>query len=110
MPAPQTLSNHHAGVISSEVGPRRSKQHTRFNPIQPEQQVRQDKRRGRRHGAMNYTTDEVNTFLDLIDKELPVGGKGWAVVGARFRDTAQTNGFPQRSDQSLKVKFGQVWG
>jgi hypothetical protein len=57
---------------------------------------------------VNYTPDEVNALLDLIAEELPVGGKGWSVVGARFRDAARTGDFPLRTDQSLKIKFGQV--
>jgi hypothetical protein len=108
--APQTLRNRRTGVASGEVGPRRSKRSVRFNPVQPEKRSRKDKRGGRRPGSTNYSDNEVDAPLDLIAEELPVGGKGWGVVGARLRDAARTgSGFPVRSDASLKVKFRQVW-
>lgn len=78
----------------------------RFNPVQ--QAKNQASLSGRRRGAINYTPDEVDTLLDLMTDELPVGGKGWAVVGARFRDFSRISEFPLQLYRSLRVKFGQV--
>ena len=64
--------------------------------------------RGRAHGAINYRPKEVQTLLDLIEDELPVGAKGWKVIGSRFRDWAVTAGYPARVDRSLELKFKQV--
>lgn len=66
--------------------------------------------RGRRRGAINYRPKEVQTLLDLVEDELPVGAKGWKVVGARFRDWAVTAGYTARADRSLELKFKQVGG
>ena len=55
-----------------------------------------------------YRPKEVQTLLDLIEDKLPVGAKGWKVVGARSRDWAATAGYPARADRSLELKFKQV--
>lgn len=65
-------------------------------------------RRGRTRGAPNYRPREVEMLLDLVDDELPVGAKGWNVVGARFREWAAATEHPARADRSLEIKFKQV--
>jgi hypothetical protein len=47
-------------------------------------------------------------LLDLVDEELPVGAKGWNVIGARFRDWAAITENPARTDRSLEIKYKQV--
>ncbi|KAF9790669.1 hypothetical protein BJ322DRAFT_990188, partial [Thelephora terrestris] len=51
---------------------------------------------------------EVEVLLDLVDKELPVGAKGWNVVGARFCEWAANTEHPARADRSLEIKYKQL--
>ena len=63
---------------------------------------------GRTRGAVNYRTREVEVLLDYAEAELPIGGKGWSTVGARFREWAAISGCSPRTDRLLEVKFKQV--
>ena len=63
---------------------------------------------GRTRGAVNYRPREIEILLDYAKGELPIGAKGWNVVGARFREWAAMSGCPPRTDRSLEVKFKQV--
>jgi hypothetical protein len=76
-----------------------------YDPIRTE---RSQSRRGRTRGAPNYRPREVEVLLDLVDEELPVGAKGWNVVGARFREWAANTEHPARADRSLEIKYKQV--
>lgn len=98
--------------IPARVQPRTQEQRTEqssrrtsraYNPISS-----QGRTQGRARGSPNYRPREVETLLDLVEAELPVGSKGWNVVGARFREWATTTEYPSRTDRSLEVKFKQV--
>ena len=66
------------------------------------------KARGRGAGVANYREDEVDELLEIIEDELPVGGKGWQVVGKRHRSWSKVMGRPERTDKSLENKYKQV--
>jgi len=76
-----------------------------YDPIHAE---KSRSRRGRTRGAPNYRPREVEVLLDLVEEELPVGAKGWNVVGARFREWAAVTEHPARTDRSLEIKYKQV--
>lgn len=76
-----------------------------YDPIRAE---RSQSRKGRTRGAPNYRPREVMMLLDLVDQELPVGAKGWNIVGARFREWAGITEHPARTDRSLEIKYKQV--
>jgi hypothetical protein len=63
---------------------------------------------GRTRGASNYRDREVEVLLDIAEDLLPVGGKGWAAVGIRFREWAAATSSTARADRSLEMKFKQV--
>ena len=46
--------------------------------------------------------------MDLVNEELPVGAKGWNVVGAHLCEWAVITEHPTRTDRSLELKFKQV--
>jgi len=78
--------------------------------------------RGRLLGLLVPTTQHVLKEISRVvaeiglagrsttspEDELPVGAKGWKVVGARFRDWSATAGYLARADRSLELKFKQV--
>lgn len=79
-----------------------------YDPTRSQRDRTRNGRGGRTRGTINYRPKEVQTLLDLIEDELPVGAKGWKVVSSRFRDWAATAGYPARTDRSLELKFKQV--
>lgn len=79
-----------------------------YDPVRSQRGQPRGGKGGRTRGAINYRPKEVQVLLDLIEDELPVGAKGWKVVGSRFRDWAVTAGYPARTDRSLELKFKQV--
>ncbi|KAJ7125615.1 hypothetical protein C8R43DRAFT_1135196 [Mycena crocata] len=54
---------------------------------------------GRPSSSSNYSKDDVNKLFDIIEKEQPVGQKGWKVVQKQYNRWAELNGRPY-----LKVK------
>jgi len=76
-----------------------------YDPIRVEQSR---SRWGRTRGAPNYRPCEVEKLLDLVNEELPVGAKGWNVVGAHLCEWAVITEHPTRTDRSLELKFKQV--
>ncbi|TFY76156.1 hypothetical protein EWM64_g7857 [Hericium alpestre] len=66
------------------------------------------RKRGRRKGVSNYSNDEVNMLLDLVENCLPTGQKGWKVIGHRHREWAIERRLAGRSDKSLENKYKQL--
>jgi hypothetical protein len=66
------------------------------------------KRRGRAAGVVNYSNEDVDALLDIIEENLPTGGKGWNTVGSKFVVWAEENGRPARTAKSLEAKYKQV--
>lgn len=68
-------------------------------------------KKGRAAGSQNYQELEVRMLLQFTDRVLPIGGTGWASVGALHREWSRTvkhlNLVP-RSDTSLETKYKQV--
>ncbi|KAJ7256410.1 hypothetical protein C8J57DRAFT_1650910 [Mycena rebaudengoi] len=54
-------------------------------------------KRGRPSGSGNYSKEDQKVLLDLIEEELPLGHKGWAVIEAMFNDYARKAGRPERA-------------
>ena len=81
-----------------------------YDPIRSRQVRSQEggKGHGRTRGAANYRPREIEILLNYVEAELPVGGKGWNVIGARFREWAAISECPPRTDRSLEMKFKQV--
>ena len=66
------------------------------------------KQRGRVVGAANYLPEDVDALLNILEEQLPLGGKGWLVAADSFFKWAEENGRPFRSAKSLELKFKQV--
>ncbi|KAJ7779443.1 hypothetical protein DFH07DRAFT_730180 [Mycena maculata] len=64
-------------------------------------------KRGRPAGSGNYSKEDTGKLFDLIQKELPVGQKGWKEIHRQFNRWAVLSGRPKRSPKSLENKFKQ---
>ena len=58
------------------------------------------KRRGRRAGAFNYSTEDIDALLDFVEEVLPLGANMWAIVARKFDDWRKINGRPVRDGDS----------
>ncbi|KAH7930087.1 hypothetical protein BV22DRAFT_1125242 [Leucogyrophana mollusca] len=63
--------------------------------------------RGRSQGVANYSPDDIEALLDILEDTLPIGGKAWNTVGDSFADWARENNRPIRTSKSLEAKFKQ---
>lgn len=66
------------------------------------------KQRGRTSGAHNYSSEDIDALLDILEETLPLGGHAWNSAGDDFNTWAQENGRPSRTAKSLELKFKQV--
>jgi hypothetical protein len=83
----------------------------RSAPSDAEDDEVNDKRsskRGRPNGAGNYTTPDIVSLLNFVEKELPLGQNGWRRVTLGFDAWAAKNGRPAREAKSLEHKFKKV--
>ncbi|KAG1765103.1 hypothetical protein EDD22DRAFT_732352, partial [Suillus occidentalis] len=65
-------------------------------------------KRGRPSGSNNYTTADTKALLDFVEKELPLGQRGWQAIHAKFSEWAIERGRPDRKLSSLETKFKQL--
>jgi hypothetical protein len=63
---------------------------------------------GRPHGAGNYQPGDVSALLDFVEKEKPLGQRGWQAIHRRYTHWARLNHHPERTLKSLETKFKQV--
>ncbi|KAJ7112688.1 hypothetical protein C8R44DRAFT_882442 [Mycena epipterygia] len=60
---------------------------------------------GCRKGSPNFKVDEVTKLLDLIEKHLPLGQKGWKSVTRRYQKWARVANGPERDGKALENKY-----
>ncbi|EDR02255.1 uncharacterized protein LACBIDRAFT_332618 [Laccaria bicolor S238N-H82] len=65
------------------------------------------KRRGRGPGVANYSAEDVDALLDIIEDRLPIGGHAWNSAADEFAQWAEENSRPVRTAKSLEAKFKQ---
>ncbi|PPQ95870.1 hypothetical protein CVT26_015609 [Gymnopilus dilepis] len=65
---------------------------------------------GRRPGAGNYSDPDVQKLLDLVEKELPIGQRGWKAVHKRYTKYAEKHKRHVRDCKALENKFKQLAG
>jgi hypothetical protein len=75
--------------------------------ISDEREVKK-KRGGRAAGVANYSPEDVEALLDIVEEYLPIGGRAWNTVADEFGDWAVSEGRPVRSMKSLEAKYKQV--
>ncbi|KAJ7677171.1 hypothetical protein B0H17DRAFT_1139816 [Mycena rosella] len=63
------------------------------------------RKRGRRKGSPNFKPDEVNKLLDLVEKYLPLGQKGWKTVTHRYQKWSRSSNHPERDGKALENKY-----
>ena len=60
---------------------------------------------GRTKGATNYTAEEIDTLLEMVEEVVPVGKAGWETVQARYALFAKRAGWVERDVEALRNKF-----
>ncbi|KAF8335506.1 hypothetical protein F5887DRAFT_1079147 [Amanita rubescens] len=63
---------------------------------------------GRATGAANYSAEDVEALLNILETELPLGGHAWNSAADDFNNWAADNGRPSRTVKSLELKFKQL--
>ncbi|KAF9019861.1 hypothetical protein BDZ89DRAFT_1206543 [Hymenopellis radicata] len=66
------------------------------------------KRGGRTSGAANYTAEDMEALLDIVEIQLPIGGKGWNVCTEEFNIWAVENERPKREAKSLEKQVQAI--
>jgi len=61
-----------------------------------------------RASAAEYSTQDVNALLKIVEKYSPVSRRDWFAVTCRFSRWARNTGRPVRTGMSLMLKFNQV--
>ncbi|KAF9566074.1 hypothetical protein CPC08DRAFT_127378 [Agrocybe pediades] len=107
-PADKILSSI-AKPASKVAGSRRPALSAKAKGKQKEVVVDNPKRkRGRVVGTANYSEEDIDMLLDLLEDHLPPGAKAWNVVGEEFNSWASNNKRPLRTTKSLELKFKQL--
>ncbi|KAJ6553567.1 hypothetical protein DFH09DRAFT_1085682 [Mycena vulgaris] len=65
-------------------------------------------KRGRLKGSPNFSKDDITNLLDLVEKILPLGQKGWKTVKRRYQKWARGAKRPERDGKSLETKYKQA--
>jgi hypothetical protein len=65
---------------------------------------------GRRAGAGNYQEQDLKEMLRLVEKELPMGQRGWKRIHQKYAIWATAKGRPVREWNLLESKFKNVRG
>ncbi|KAJ7257277.1 hypothetical protein C8J57DRAFT_1074477 [Mycena rebaudengoi] len=65
----------------------------------------QPSKRGRPHGAANYSSEDTTKLLSIVRKVLPLGPKGWKRVHEKYDNYRRDNNCPKRSLKSLENKY-----
>ena len=63
---------------------------------------------GRRAGAGNYQEQDLKELLRLVEKELPMGQRGWKRIHEKYAVWATAKGRPVREWKLLESKFKNV--
>ena len=63
---------------------------------------------GRRAGAGNYQEQDLKEMLRLVEKELPLGQRGWKRIHQKYAIWATAKGRPIRGWNLLESKFKNV--
>jgi hypothetical protein len=66
------------------------------------------RQKGRAVGAPNYSVEDIEALLDILEVCLPMGAKGWNSIADEFCEWASENGCSARTAKSLELKYKQV--
>jgi hypothetical protein len=66
------------------------------------------KKRGHMHGTLNYSPDDMEALLDILEDYLPLGVNAWSACADMFNKWAVDSDRPIQTAKSLELKFKQV--
>lgn len=69
---------------------------------------KKQRRQSSRAGAPNYTEQDVNELLHIVEEVIPIGANDWSRIRSEFNDWANQHDRPSREAHSLKSKFDKL--
>lgn len=70
--------------------------------------LREKRKKGGRTGAPNYSNEDIDTLLDVVEEVEPLGSNQWAMVEKNYNEWGENNDRPYRDMDSLKGKFDKL--
>lgn len=68
------------------------------------------KKAGRSAGTSNYSGEDLESLVAIIEEILPIGSPSWDEIGHRFAAWAAENNRPVRDASALKCKYAKLIG
>ncbi|KAJ7311579.1 hypothetical protein DFH08DRAFT_822685 [Mycena albidolilacea] len=62
-------------------------------------------KRGCRKGSQNWAQNNTTKLLDLVQRHLPLGAKGWKLIAECFAKWAELSDRPQRDGRAIEAKY-----
>lgn len=69
---------------------------------------KKQRRQSSRAGAPNYTEQDVDELLHIVEEVIPIGANDWSRIRSEFNDWANQHDRPSREAHSLKSKFDKL--
>ncbi|THU86668.1 hypothetical protein K435DRAFT_804915 [Dendrothele bispora CBS 962.96] len=66
------------------------------------------KKKGRVAGSTKYKNEELSRLVEIVGRQRPLGGKGWAVVIRDYNKWAHENKYQEREDRPLRKKWNEI--
>ena len=63
---------------------------------------------GRKAGASNYSGEELEFLLVLVEETLPMGGSAWEKISMMYNAWAEDNGFSRRDMKPLQKRYERM--
>lgn len=105
VPAKKVAGSRRSSKAMSGKGKKRARESSESDDSDDDAPVA---KRGRPSGAANYSKEDVQALFGFIEKELPLGQRGWKAVHGHYTKYRRANKRPKRSIKSLENKYKQV--
>ena len=63
---------------------------------------------GRKAGASNYSSEELEFLLVLVEENLPIGASAWGRISTLYNTWAKSNGFSCQDTKLLQKHYEPV--
>lgn len=105
---PATVTDADSGLESGSQSPEDMLDLTETAAPSPSARTTRARKKGRRVGAVNYSADDTEKLLDLVEEVQPMGAQQWAIVANEYAEYAQGEDRPKRDQDSLRNKFDKL--
>ncbi|KAJ7127643.1 hypothetical protein C8R44DRAFT_873467 [Mycena epipterygia] len=104
VPAKKVAGSRRSSKAMSGKGKKRARESSESDDSNDDAPVA---KRGRPSGAANYSKEDVQALFGFIEKELPLGQRGWKAVHGHYTKYRRANKCPKCSIKSLESKYKQ---